>query len=195
MPTALRPVCLLVAAALCAIGAEAQSAAPATSPSGRVSLALTYDVQGSNLTTSSSFWLQGGAGEVNMRVYRGLGFTVSVMGVHTGNSGGGVPVSVITETFGPSYTFTRPMHSHSVSFFARGLLGEANGFNGVYPAKGGPLSSSDSLAAVIGGGVDIRLSHHLGLRVVQADYVRTQFPNSLENVQNNFRIGAGIILH
>ena len=52
-----------------------------------------------------------------------------------------------------------------------------------------------SLAAVIGGGVDISLSHHLGLRVVQVDYVRTQFPNSLENVQNNLRIGAGIIFH
>jgi peptidoglycan-associated lipoprotein len=152
-------------------------------------------VQGSNLTTSSSFWLQGGAAEVNMRIFRGLGATASVMGVHTGNSGGGVPVSLIAETFGPSYTFTRPMHSHSVSFFARGLLGESNGFNGVYPSKGGLLSSSDSLAAVIGGGVDISLSHHLGLRVVQVDYVRTQFPNSLENVQNNLRIGAGIIFH
>ena len=195
MPTALRPVCLLVAGALFAAGAAAQSAAPATRPSGRVSLALTYDVQGSNLTTSSSFWLQGGAAEVNMRIFRGLGATASVMGVHTGNSGGGVPVSLIAETFGPSYTFTRPMHSHSVSFFARGLLGESNGFTGVYPSKGGLLSSSDSLAAVIGGGVDISLSHHLGLRVVQVDYVRTQFPNSLENVQNNLRIGAGIIFH
>lgn len=195
MPTALRPVCLLVAVALFAAGAAAQSAAPATRPSGRVSLALTYDVQGSNLTTSSSFWLQGGAAEVNMRIFRGLGATASVLGVHTGNSGGGVPVSLIAETFGPSYTFTRPMHSHSVSFFARGLLGESNGFNGVYPSKGGLLSSSDSLAAVIGGGVDISLSHHLGLRVVQVDYVRTQFPNSLENVQNNLRIGAGIIFH
>jgi peptidoglycan-associated lipoprotein len=195
MPTALRPVCLLVAGALFAAGAAAQSAAPATRPSGRVSLALTYDVQGSNLTTSSSFWLQGGAAEVNMRIFRGLGATASVLGVHTGNSGGGVPVSLIAETFGPSYTFTRPMHSHSVSFFARGLLGESNGFNGVYPSKGGLLSSSDSLAAVIGGGVDISLSHHLGLRVVQVDYVRTQFPNSLENVQNNLRIGAGIIFH
>jgi len=195
MPTALRPVCLLVAGALFAAGAADQSAAPATRPSGRVSLALTYDVQGSNLTTSSSFWLQGGAAEVNMRIFRGLGATASVLGVHTGNSGGGVPVSLIAETFGPSYTFTRPMHSHSVSFFARGLLGESNGFNGVYPSKGGLLSSSDSLAAVIGGGVDISLSHHLGLRVVQVDYVRTQFPNSLENVQNNLRIGAGIIFH
>jgi peptidoglycan-associated lipoprotein len=195
MTTALRPLVLLAATALCIAGAQAQSTAPATRPAGRVSLAFTYDVQGSNLTTSSRFWLQGGAGEVNMRVYGGLGFTASVMGMHTGNSGGGVPISVVTETFGPSYTFTRPMRSHSVSFFAHGLLGEANGFNGVYPAKGGPLSSSDSLAAVIGGGVDISLSHHLGLRVVQADYVRTQFPNSLENVQNNVRIGAGIVLH
>jgi hypothetical protein len=152
-------------------------------------------VQGSNLTTSNRFWLQGGAAEVNMRIYRGLGATVSVMGLHAANSGGGVPVNVVTEAAGPSYTFTLPARKHSVSFFARGLLGEANGFNGVYPASGGPLSSSLSMAALMGGGIDIKLSHHIGLRVVQADYVRTQFPNSLENVQNNLRLGAGIIFH
>jgi peptidoglycan-associated lipoprotein len=162
---------------------------------GRLTLGLTYDVQGSNLTTTNRFWLQGGAAEVNARIYKGLGATVSVMGVHASNSGGGVPVNVVTEAFGPSYTFTRPLRTHSVSFFARGLLGEANGFNGVYPANGGPLTSSSSMAAVIGGGIDIKLSRHLGLRLVQADYVRTQFPNSLENVQNNLRLGAGIILH
>jgi peptidoglycan-associated lipoprotein len=46
-----------------------------------------------------------------------------------------------------------------------------------------------------GGGVDIGLSRHIALRLVQADYVRIQLPNSITNVQNNFRLGAGIILH
>lgn len=195
MPIALRPVCLLAIVAVCAAGAGAQSAAPASRPLGRLTLALTYDEQGSNLTTTNRFWLQGGASELNVRLYRGLGATVSVMGVHTGNSGGGVPVNVVTEAFGPSYTFTLPRRSHTVSFFAHGLVGEANGFNGTYPGNGAPQTSSLSLAALVGGGMDIRLSHHLGLRLVQADYVRTQLPNSQTNVQNNLRLGAGIVLH
>jgi peptidoglycan-associated lipoprotein len=46
-----------------------------------------------------------------------------------------------------------------------------------------------------GGGVDIGLSRHISLRLAQADYVRMQLPNSITNVQNNIRLGAGIILH
>lgn len=189
-----RPVCVLAVVILCA-GAGAQSKASASRPIGRVALALTYDEQGSNLTTANRFWLQGGAAELNVRLYRGLGATVSVLGLHAGSTAGGAPVNVITEAFGPSYTLTLPSRSHNVSLFARGLFGEANGFHGVYPGQGAPMSSSSSLAAVAGGGVDIRLSHHLGLRLVQADWVRTQLPNSLTNVQNNLRLGAGIILH
>jgi peptidoglycan-associated lipoprotein len=195
MPTALRPLVLLSATALCIAGAQAQSKATATRPVGRISLAFTYDAQGSNLTTSSRFWLQGGAAELNMRLYRGLGATVSVLGLHAGNTIGGAPVNLVTEAFGPSYTFTRPLRSHTVSLFARGLAGEANGFNGVYPSAGGPITSSNSFAMLAGGGVDIGLSRHIALRLVQADYVRIQLPNSITNVQNNFRLGAGIILH
>ena len=195
MTTALRPLALLAAAALCIAGAHGQSTASATRPAGRISLAFTYDVQGSNLTTASRFWLQGGAAELNIRLYRGLGATVGVLGLHAGNTPGGSPVNLVTEAFGPIYTFTRPLRSHTMSFFARGLFGEANGFNGVYPSAGAPLTSSSSFAVLAGGGVDIGLSRHISLRLAQADYVRMQLPNSITNVQNNIRLGAGIILH
>jgi hypothetical protein len=45
----------------------------------------------------------------------------------------------------------------------------------------------------VGGGVDIGLSPHFALRVFQADWLRTQFPNADTNVQNNFRVAAGIV--
>jgi peptidoglycan-associated lipoprotein len=195
MLTARRTLALLAATALCAAGARAQSTATATRPADRLSLAFTYDVQGSNLTTSNRFWLNGGAAELNIRLVRGFGVTTSVLGLHAGNTVGGAPVNLVTETFGPSYTITRPLRSHSMSFFARGLFGEANGFDGVYPSPGGPITSATSFAILAGGGLDLGLSRHIAFRVVQGDYVRMQLPNSLTNVQNNFRLGAGIVLH
>jgi peptidoglycan-associated lipoprotein len=193
MPIALRPLALL-AAALCCVGAQAQATAPKQGLPCHVQLAFTYDTQGSNLTTTSRFWLQGGAAEVNARVFHGLGFTASGMGLHVGTTTGGVPVNLVIVTFGPSYVYSRPFHSHSVDLFAHGLIGEADGFSGLYPAAGAPLTSSNSLAAQAGGGVDIGLSRHLALRLVQADYVRTQLPNSFSNVQNSLRLGVGIVL-
>jgi hypothetical protein len=50
------------------------------------------------------------------------------------------------------------------------------------------------LAVQAGGGIDFRVSRHLDVRAVQADYVRTQLPNSLSNAQNSLRLGVGIVL-
>jgi outer membrane immunogenic protein len=44
-----------------------------------------------------------------------------------------------------------------------------------------------------GGGLDRRLSRHLSLRVIEADYLMTTSSNRANNVQNNLRIGSGLI--
>jgi hypothetical protein len=158
-----------------------------------VSLALSYDTLGGNITNTNGFGTQGGAAEVNYSFFRGLGATASVLGVHADTIGSGVPVSLMILTFGPSYTYSRH-GAHTVSFFAHGLVGEVDGFQGLYPQGGTAGSSANSLALQAGGGVDIGVTRHLAVRLVQADYVRTQLPNSLSNVQNSIRLGVGIVL-
>jgi peptidoglycan-associated lipoprotein len=158
-----------------------------------VSLALSYDTLGGNITTKNSFGTQGGAAEVNFSFFHGLGATASVLGLHADSIGSGVPVNLMILTFGPSYTYS--LHgAHPVSFFAHGLAGEVDGFHGLYPQGGVASSSADSLAVQAGGGVDIGVRRHLAVRLVQADYVRTRLPNSLSNVQNSLRLGVGIVL-
>jgi opacity protein-like surface antigen len=49
-----------------------------------------------------------------------------------------------------------------------------------------------SFAVAIGGGVDLKLSESIGLRLIQADYMRTRFGNSS---QNNARLSVGIVFH
>jgi hypothetical protein len=124
----------------------------------------------------------------------GFGLTASFSGFHSTNSGNGIPLSFVTETFGPSYVKQVNVGRYRASIFVRSLIGEANGFSGVYPQAGGPSSSSNGFAAKVGGGFDIRLSRRISVRVLEADWLKTGLPNATTNVQNDFRLGAGIVI-
>jgi hypothetical protein len=50
--------------------------------------------------------------------------------------------------------------------------------------------SQNGFAAVLGGGLDVRLSDKIDLRVVQLDYNPTVFD---ESTSTNYRIGFGIV--
>jgi len=45
-----------------------------------------------------------------------------------------------------------------------------------------------------GGGIDFKVSSHVSIRPVQAEYFLTKIPDNLNNRQNNLRIGAGIVV-
>jgi hypothetical protein len=160
-----------------------------------VSLAFTFDAAEANITTANRFWFTGGSAELSAEAYRGIGITASVTGVRTSDSGSGVPVNLIVATLGPSYTFHTHIRRHSGAIFAQGLIGEANGFHGIYPSVPAPVSSANSLAAQVGGGVDLNLSRHLALRCFEASWLRTALPNSTSGVQNDIRMGAGVAVH
>jgi peptidoglycan-associated lipoprotein len=63
----------------------------------------------------------------------------------------------------------------------------------VFPAASGANDSADSLALYVGGGVNLHLKHRFALRVIEVNWLRTQMPNATTNVQNNLRLGAGLI--
>ena len=198
MPNILRPIAFVLAGLAVATAslAAAQSAVAANSNSS-VSFAVTYSASGSNLVSSNRFWLEGGGAELATSTFHGLGVAASVVGLHTPNSGTGIPVNLVVTTFGPRYSWIahRKSASRSIVLFAQGLAGEADGFRGLYPALLVPNTSSNSLAIQVGGGIDLGLTHHLSLRLLQADWLRTQLPNSTTNVQNNLRLAAGIVFH
>jgi outer membrane immunogenic protein len=73
--------------------------------------------------------------------------------------------------------------------FAQVLVGPAH-------AGGGEAGIGDghyAFATRIGGGIDIPLSHHFEVRAIEADWLRTQFPNGQNDRQNNLQISAGIL--
>jgi len=193
MPNILRPLAFVLAGLVAAASpGAAQSAAAANTDRG-VSFAITYSESGSNLVSSNRFWLEGGGAELATSSWHGFGVAASVVGLHTSNSGSGVPVNLVVTTFGPRYSWS-PHHSRTV-LFAQGLVGEVDGFDGLYPRTPAADTSTSRLATQVGGGIDLGFRRHFSLRLLQADWLRTQLPNAGTNVQNNFRLGAGIVFH
>lgn len=86
--------------------------------------------------------------------------------------------STYTYLFGPQISLPS-----SISPFGHLLLG------GAHNSTGGFGSSSFSLA--LGGGIDAELADRIHWRMIQADYLMTQFGGSS---QNNFRFSTGILI-
>jgi peptidoglycan-associated lipoprotein len=144
------------------------------------------------VNTNQNFWMQGGSIQLGVNAWRGWGIAADVTGMHTSSIGsGGVPLSLVTTTFGPRYRW-RP--AGKLSLYGQTLIGEANGFDSLFPGSGGAQSSANSFALQIGGGADYRVSGHFAIRALDVGWLRTQLPNSANNVQNTLRLGAGIVV-
>lgn len=180
------------AAALLPAGLRAQKNAQP-----EIDLALTYSAQHGNQTSNESFWAQGGSTKLTATFYHGLGIAANVTGTHANISSSGVGLTLVTTTFGPTYTWAVPQHRDSPrqwKLLGESLIGIANGTGSVFPDPSGAQSAASSLALQIGGGADLDLSRHLAVRLVHADWLRTQLPNATTNLQNTLQLGAGIVL-
>ena len=166
----------------------------------QIEVAVTFDaLRANHVTTGNGFFLEGGSLELSAPVYRGFAVVAIVSGAtHGSASSSTAGLSLVTVVFGPRFRFA-PHHGR-LSMFVHGLAGEADGFHSVFDLGSGPVSnpvngttdSASSLAVEAGGGIDLLLHHGLGLRLVEADYLRTQLPNGAENLQNNLRLAAGL---
>jgi len=174
---------------------HAQEQKPArNSEESRLDIAVTYQAMLSNPVGSEArFWLQGGSVQLHGQFWRGFGEVADISGEHTGQARSGVGLDLVTATFGPRYTWQKPHQPFSL--YGQALVGEAFALNSVFPGPTAATDSANSLALVFGGGVNYRLKHGFSLRALEADWVRTQTPNNASNVQNNLRLGAGLVLH
>jgi hypothetical protein len=182
---------MTITAAILAQSAAAQTAPPPER--GRLEVSVTYGAMLSNAITSDRFWMQGGSVEVEGPFYHGLGAVADISGMHTGNTNSSrVGLDLVTANFGLRYTWVPAKKKYE--FFGQGLLGEANGVHGLFPAPTGAADSSNSMAVEAGGGMNVALSPHVALRAFEVNWLRTQLPNSTTNIENNVRLGAGVVL-
>ena len=141
--------------------------------------------------------MNGGRADVLWPFTRHLGLVGEFSGVHTAS----VPLSatgltLLTYMAGTRLSMTlRSGHeTGKITPFAQILFGGVHGSEGAFP-KGSSLSSTaNAFAMSAGGGLQVGLKRMVSLRVIQAEYLYTRLPNSLDNYQNNYRIGASVVL-
>ncbi|MGP8259653.1 MAG: hypothetical protein ACLQM6_06830 [Acidobacteriaceae bacterium] len=187
---------LMTAAAACA-----QQTHPNLLPGiASADVALTYNLERAKVASSNCgcFWLNGASAEVAVPVYRGFSATGSFGGATASNIAPGVDLSKFTYVFGPRYTYNisrytdRYTKKHAAQIVGEALFGGTHAFNSSFPAPGGAITSANSFAMQLGGGLDIALSRGFGVRALQLDYVRTSLSNNASNTQNDFRIAFGV---
>jgi outer membrane immunogenic protein len=140
----------------------------------------------------SCFWMQGGTAEFNVALLRKLS-AVGEVSVHHAASVNSAHegLGLATYLFGLRYS---PTSRSRLVPFAQALVGGVHGFDAYFPNPDGSRATPDALAAAFGGGINLNVSSRFALRAVQADYVLTSLPNDAGDWQNNFRLGAGIVI-
>jgi peptidoglycan-associated lipoprotein len=195
-------VLLLTLAAASIASAVAQTPAappvPASDKPLRAELALGYSYMRSNAPPSGCgcFNLNGGNATFAWPVKSG-GFALAadVTVVHAGTvSTSGDSLTLSAFTVGGRYL---PKLTHSpLQPFGQVLVGLAHSSGTlVQGSNPGAANAGAAFAANLGGGLDLKVSRRFSVRLVEADYLLTNFDNGANNHQNNLRIGAGMVVH
>ena len=136
---------------------------------------------------SATYNAYGGGGQFEYNANNWLGAVVDLAGYGAfATSNGALIGGAFTYVFGPRANFRRG----KVAPFAQALFGGIRTTDGI-----GVSGPQNNFAMTAGGGIDFKVSTHVSVRPIQAEYLMTRLPNGLNNRENNLRIGAGIILH
>jgi hypothetical protein len=130
---------------------------------------------------SETFNANGGGGQLVYNVNNWLGVLGDVSGYWATNAtkaGAAMPY-----LFGPRANLRRGKITPFVQLLAGGVL----------TSSGIESLGWQSHFALAAGGGDLRVSPHISIRPVEAEYFLTRIPDGLNNRQNNFRFGAGIV--
>jgi outer membrane immunogenic protein len=112
-------------------------------------------------------------------------------GQHAGNiNATGEDLTLYSYLFGPRYTLRK---SDRWLPFGQVLLGGAHASGTYEPSLSGGSGSYNSFSLVVGGGLDVDVTQHIGIRAIETDYYLTRFPNGVNGRQNNLRISAGLV--
>jgi outer membrane protein OmpA-like peptidoglycan-associated protein/opacity protein-like surface antigen len=106
-----------------------------------------------------------------------------------------------TYLFGPRFSYR---HYERVTPFVQALIGGATATSVTIAGCAGdpsctPLSSENSFAASLGAGFDIKLTHHIALRLIEGDFLLTNFRSpfagnqSDQSWQKNVRLSSGLV--
>jgi len=139
----------------------------------------------------SSTNFNGGSGSVAFNANHWLGVAADFGVYHSTQFG--VSGNIYTYMFGPKLSY----HSGKITPFAQALFGGAHASASGACVDASPAAacggSANAFSMAIGGGLDAKIAPHVGVRLIQAEYLLTKFNDGLNNRQNNARISAGVV--
>jgi opacity protein-like surface antigen len=186
--TASRFACGVFTGMLLAMGAPGCcQSAPQTTQHFEVSGSYAY-VRANSSSTGESFNLQGGSVSAAYRLGHGVSIAGDVGGYYFTDLPDGVSGRMYTYVAGPRFYFRRQAR---ISPFGEILVGAARHTAETATDQAG----ENSFALLLGGGLDLNLTHNFAIRAVQADYLMTRFAGTTGDsaIQNNVRFSAGIV--
>jgi len=155
-------------------------------------------VKPGNVANGSNF--NGGSGSLAYNLTPMFGVVADFGGYHWSDSG--ADGTAVTYLFGPKVA----LRHGPITPFAQALFGGIHGSGSFFDicedarvhreGEGCEVSGSENaFAMAIGGGVDWNATAHIGIRLVQAEYLFTNFNEGAGNPghQNNARISTGVV--
>jgi len=157
------------------------------------------------LGTSSGSNFNGGSGSVAYNFTPMFAVVADVGGYHNSQSfeDFNIDATAVSYMFGPKVSY----HAGPITPFVQVLLGgthlsgtgtEIDCGDARVHREGGVCSNSvsqNAFSMTVGGGVDWNVTHHIGVRIVQAEYYMTRFniaDITTSDQQNNLRLSAGV---
>jgi outer membrane immunogenic protein len=138
---------------------------------------LHVSVSGTNFTASAN----GGSASVSFNPRSWLGLVADFGGYTSGT--GGFNGTVYSYLFGPKIAY----RIGRLTPFTQALFGE------VHASVGSSFGSESAFATALGGGLDWNVTKHLGVRLVEADYVLSELDDRVNDRQNNVRVSTGVV--
>ena len=190
-------LCIFAIVCTAAEQASVDAARPTLASNPQFSLGYVY--QGATAVAGGGwFGLNGARADLLLPITQRWGVTTEFSGVNTNNmTSSATALTLFTYMAGPRYSL--PLHrrrgeADKITTFLQVLFGGVHASEGAFPSGSTLRSRADSFAMSAGGGVEVSLRHRISLRLIQAEYLYTRLPNVTDNYQNNYRIGAGVVL-
>jgi opacity protein-like surface antigen len=166
------------------------SAAAQERPSTEVVLGYSYLHATPSTSGADSFNLNGGTASAAFYPLHWLGIAGDFGGYHVGQIGSAsVDANLFTYLFGPR---VRLPGTSRIKPFAQVLFGVAHATGATAFAGSG---THNAFAMAVGGGVDVPVTHHVGVRLFEMDYLPTRFPETVGGnrvTQQNLRVSTGV---